>query len=344
MVKAKPADIKANLSELDPSFRAVLVYGPNEGLARERADRFSKQIVDDLADTFNVARPTSDQVRADPPLLQDEMSALSMVGGRRLVRLDRAGDSVSWAVANVLQTKVGDALLVITAGDLGPRSKLRRLIEADPAALAVPCYEDSQNDIVQLIRQELSDRGLSLEPDAMAYLQTNLGSDRMISRSELAKLALYMEGREPASISLDDARSVVGDSSAWALDDIASAAAQGDVQRLDLMLERAEARHDSAISILRTLSRRLERLYLVCGLMEENHSYDGAASVLRPPLFFKDKSSFRAQTAKWSAASLGRALELVAEAEGQCKSTGFPDFAIASRTCLQIATAAGRKL
>ncbi len=343
MVRAKPADIQANLRELDPGFRAVLVYGPNEGLSRERADRFSKQIVDDLADTFNIARPTSDQVRADPPLLQDEMSAISMVGGRRLVRLDRAGDSVSGAVANVLETKVGDALLVITAGDLGPRSKLRRLIEADPGALAVPCYEDTEEDIVQLIRQELSDRGLSIEPDAMAYLRTNLGSDRMISRSELAKLALYMEGREPTSVSLDDARSVVGDSSAWALDDIASAAAQGDVRRLDLMLERAEARRESAISILRTLSRRLERLYFVCGLMEENNSYDAAVSKLRPPLFFKDKPSFRAQTTKWSANSLGRALELVAEAEGQCKSTGLPDFAIAARACLQIATAAGRK-
>ena len=134
MVKAKPADIQANLRELDPSFRAVLLYGPNEGLARERADRISKQIVDDLGDTFNVAHPPSDQVKADPPLLQDEMSAISMVGGRRLIRLERAGDSVSGAIANVLETKVGDALLVITAGDLGPRSKLRRLIEADPAA------------------------------------------------------------------------------------------------------------------------------------------------------------------------------------------------------------------
>lgn len=343
MAKARPADIQVNLRELDPGFRVVLVYGPNEGLAREQADLFSKQIVDDLADTFNVARPTSDQVKADPPLLQDEMSAISMVGGRRLVRLDRAGDSISGAVANVLESKVGDALLVIMAGDLGPRSKLRRLIEADPEALAVPCYEDSAEDIVQLIRQELSDHGLSIEPDATVYLQTNLGSDRMISRGELAKLSLYMEGQEPTSISLDDARSVVGDSSAWALDDIASAAAQGDVRQLDLMLERAEARRDSAISILRTLSRRLERLYFVCGLMEESNSYDAAASKLRPPLFFKDKPAFRAQTTKWSAASLGRALELVVEAEGQCKSTGLPDFAIAARTCLQIATAAGRK-
>ena len=105
----------------------------------------------------------------------------------------------------------------------------------------------------------------------------------------------------------------------------------------------AEARRESAISILRILSRRLERLYFVCGLMEEANSYDAAASKLRPPLFFKDKPSFRAQTTKWSADSLGRALELVVEAEGQCKSTGLPDFAIAARTCLQIATAAGRK-
>jgi DNA polymerase-3 subunit delta len=343
MVKAKRADIQANLRELGTGFRAVLLYGPNEGLVRERADRFSKQIVDDLADAFNVVRPSGDQVKASLSLLQDEMSAISMAGGRRLVRFEGAGDSACAAVANVLESKLGDGLLVITAGDLGPRSTLRRLAESDPGALAVPCYEDSEQDLDQLIRRELSDRGLSLEPDAAAYLRSNLGSDRMVSRSELAKLSLYMAGRETTAISIEDVRSVVGDSSAWALDDIASAASQGDVRRLDQMLERAEARRESAVSILRALSRRLERLYFVCGLMEEENSFDVAALKLRPPVFFKDKPSFRAQATKWSTSALARALDLVAEAEGQCKSTGLPDFAIASRTCLQIATAAGRK-
>ena len=343
MVKAKPADVQANLKELSPKFRAVLVYGPNEGLVRERADRFSRQIVEDLSDTFNVARLSGDNVKASPAILQDEVSAISMVGGRRLVRLDGVGDAVSQAVANVLESTVGDGLLVVSAGDLGPRSKLRKIVESDAAALAVPCYADSEQDIDRLIRDALVQAGLKIEPDALAHLQANLGSDRMITRCELSKLVLYMEGREVTTVTVDDARAMIGDSSAWALEDIASAATQGDVKRLDLMLERAEARRENAVAILRALSRRLERLYFVCGLMEENQSFDAAASRLRPPLFFKDKPLFRAQSAKWSSTALVRALQLTTEAEVQCKSTGMPDFSIASRTCLQIATAAGRE-
>ena len=256
MVKAKPADIQANLKELSPKFRAVLVYGPNEGLVRERADRFSRQIVEDLSDTFNVARLSADNVKASPAILQDEVSAISMVGGRRLVRLDGVGDAVSQAVANVLESTVGDGLLVVCAGDLGPRSKLRKIVESDAAALAVPCYADSEQDIDRLIRDALVQAGLKIEPDALAHLQANLGSDRMISRSELSKLVLYMEGREVTTVTVDDARAMIGDSSAWALEDIASAATQGDVKRLDLMLERAEARRENAVAILRACADR----------------------------------------------------------------------------------------
>ncbi|MEE8370967.1 MAG: DNA polymerase III subunit delta [Sphingomonadales bacterium] len=342
MVKAKAADVRANLNRLGADFRAVLVFGPDDGVVRERLDIFSKQVVEDISDPFNVASPTPAQIKDDPALLLDEVSAISMMGGRRLVRVDGASDVITGSVENVLESQVGEGLLLIGAGDLNPRSKLRKLFEAAGNAIAIPCYADSAAELEQMIRDMLRKAGYSADGDAMAYLLANLGSDRMISRSEISKLLLYLEGGDEKTVSLADVRAIIGDSGAWMLEDIASVAADGDIPGLDRLLERAEAGAENAVTILRVLVRRLQRLYFVSGLMAEGASFDSAAGKLRPPLFFKDKPAFRNQAGKWSPGSLTRALQLVSEAEIQCKSTGLPAFAIAARVCLQIATAARR--
>lgn len=52
LVKARASDIRANLAKLEPRFIAVLVYGRDEGMVRERADILARQIVEDVSDPF----------------------------------------------------------------------------------------------------------------------------------------------------------------------------------------------------------------------------------------------------------------------------------------------------
>src|SRR5690606_24588962 len=127
MVKAAARDIAQHLKSLPPQFAAVLVYGPNEGLVRERARQLGRQIVADLNDPFNVARLTSSLIIQDPARLADEAAAISMLGGRRLVLVEGADDAVTAALKAVLEDPKGDALILLQAADLPARSSLRAL-------------------------------------------------------------------------------------------------------------------------------------------------------------------------------------------------------------------------
>ncbi|GER02410.1 hypothetical protein JCM17846_00920 [Iodidimonas nitroreducens] len=94
MVKATKQQTEKALRALSPHIRGVLLYGPDEGMGREYADAIGRQIVDDLADPFRVARLGPDMVKATGSILADEMAALSMIGGRRLIRL--MGPAMRW--------------------------------------------------------------------------------------------------------------------------------------------------------------------------------------------------------------------------------------------------------
>ena len=112
------------------SWAAVLLFGSNMGLVRERADKCARAIVPDLNDAFRVSDLAGDALRKDPARLSDEAASISMFGGRRVVRVRDAGDALSDQFESYLEHHVGDALVVIEAGDLAKTSSLRKLFEA----------------------------------------------------------------------------------------------------------------------------------------------------------------------------------------------------------------------
>jgi DNA polymerase III subunit delta len=347
MVKIKTHEIKGHLQKLGTAFSGVLVYGPDEGLVRERADIISRQITPDLSDPFNVARPTLSQILVDPALLLDEFLSISMMGGRRVIRLDWAEEKIIQSITRALEDapkEGGSNLLIVTAGNLSPASKIRKLFEGSKIAVAIPCYPDSSRDIEDLVMEVFGANNLQAEAQAIVFLVSNLGSDRLITRSELEKVVLFVGNRQDRVITFEEVISLIGDNSTLKLNDIASAATGGNLIRLDLLLERAQNQGESAITILRALSRRVQQLHLVKGLIEGGQPIENALGKLRPLLFFKDRDVFKGQLFLWTTQKLGKALMLLSEAELGCKSTGSPDTAITSRACIQIALAAKKAL
>lgn len=338
-MKTKPRDIPAILKAIGPSVRAVLVFGRDEGLARERADIISKQVAPDLSDPFQVAKPSGEDIKAAPSLLLDEVAALSMMGGRRLVRVDGAGNEITASVKLVLDNGQGDGLLVMTAGDLKPTSSLRKLLEGAKNALAIACYEDNARDLMGLVQTVLADAGLAATQDAAAYLVDNLGGDRMVSRGELDKLVLY-KGTGGGQVTLEDAKACVGDTAALGLNQIAESVTAGDAKRLEKLLERARISGESAIAILRTLQGRLLRLHLARGHMDMGMNASDAVSRLRPPVFFAEKDKFQREVTRWTARNLERAMDILLEAELDCKTTGNPADIICARALLRLTKAA----
>jgi len=345
-MKLNKNDIAAQIKTLNPAYRAVLIYGRDEGLVRERADTIARQVVDDLRDPFLVAHVSPDQLKSAPYLLADEAAAISMMGGRRVIRVDGAGETVTEAAKSFLANAIGDGLVIITAGNIRATSALVKLFNVAKNAAAMACYEDDQSNLQSLIFEVLGQYSLRAEPAAVAYLQVNLGSDRMVSRGELEKLALYMgAGKGPdrdsgGTVSLAAARACVGDSGTLTLDMIAAATTGGDLTILDETIFKAFNRGENAIPILRNLARRLQKLHLIRGRMDQGIPADKAVMAVVYSPYSPERKSLMAQLGKWSTAKLGNALDIVMAAEADCKITGLPAEAICARACLRIANAA----
>lgn len=342
-MKVKPWEADGFVRAADAKVRAVLLFGPDDGLARERARVLGRQVVGDLNDPFRVANIAGAELGDDPARLGDEAAAISMTGGRRLIRIEGATETATTALAAFLDHPRGDSLIVVTAGDLKPRSRLRRIFEASPVAAAVPCYADDPRALEALIREVLGAQGRGIEPAALDFLLAHLGADRAVSRGELDKLALYMSGAGAAAeVTLEDAAACVGDSAALSLDQATDAMLAGDLGALDRALARTFSAGQSPISVLRAASGRLRRLHRLTALVDRGTAFETAVRKLRPPAFSREARLLSGYLGHWPAGKLIRALEIVTEAELRCKATGMPAETVCARACLSVAAAARR--
>jgi DNA polymerase-3 subunit delta len=326
--------------------KAVLLYGPDGGLVRERMTALTRLIAQDPDDPFRVAEFSCALLRDDPARLADEAAAMSLGGGRRVVRWrDADADArletvVAHAFAAWFENPVGDSFMIVTAGDIGARAKLVAVFEAAEAGAAVACYADDARALEGVIRDTLKAHGLTATPEALAWLADRLGGDRELSRRELEKLALY---KGSGTVSEDDARACIGDSAAFDLDDLIYAVGDGDQATVQRVYGRLMAEGASPVTVIGAAARHFLRLHETRGRLNDGKGLDQAIMALRPPVFFKFKGRFQAQAGHWSEANIVRALDLLNEAELQAKSTDMPAEAIAERALMQIAQAGARR-
>ncbi len=350
-MKIPPARADSFVRNPGEDIRAVLLYGPDAGLVRERADGLLRAMVDDPADPFRVTSLSAADLAGDPARLLDEAASLSLTGGRRVVLVSEAGDAASGPLGEVLDGAPGDAFIIVQSGPLPPRSALRKAFENADTGAAIACYAAEGGGLTDFIRGMLAAENLRPSGDALAFLADHLGSDRQLTRREIEKLVLFMGGGpggdgagggELREIELADAVACVGDSAALTLDDAVYSAADGDYAGLDRVVDRLFLEGVAPVAILRATGRHFQRLHLVAARVAGGADAGQAMAGLRPPVFFKQKNRFRAQIGWWSGSALGRALALLTEAETQSKSTGMPDKAVCSRALMALANSAAR--
>lgn len=324
----------------DPKVRGVLIYGPDEGQVRERAAAIARCIVPDANDPFHIADLTPEDIGSDPTRLVDEATSLSMLGGRRLIRLAGATDKLAPACAGLEAVPTGtDSLVVVEGGDLNPRSALRKLFEGGARLAAIACYVDDAAGLARVIRETLAADKIMPDLDAVAYLASSLLGDRALARRALEKLSLYLgtDGKTLRKLTLGDAIAAVGDAAALDLDDPVRAAAEGDRVQTDRALARLLEEGTAPVAILRVAQTYFRRLHQARAAWESGQSLDTAMSGLRPPVFFKQVPQFRRQVERWKLPLLGQALDRLVECEAATKETGAPAELLLGRTFIRLA-------
>lgn len=348
MILSKRPEIDRFLARPDAAMRAVLLHGKDRSGVAERAQVLGRTVVADLNDPFNVTLLTEGDIDAGDGRLEDALAAMSMMGGRRLVRV-RLGGSVKTGVDKALAEALKqhadgafnpDSLLVIEADALGRDSALRKAAEAATGAAAIACYEDETGDVARMTREALAADKVGLTADALERFVARLPRERGLMRQEIERLALYIGPGSGRTLDLEGLEAHLGVEPDASLQDAALDAFGGRAEKAQGALRRAFAEGESAVSALRQLSLQLQKLRRIAVLTANGAGAKEAAKAAG--VFWKQEAEMLRQARSWRLELLEEVHEALYAADAAVRSTGSPDQLLAERAVLEIAAKARR--
>ena len=345
-VNARDADVR--VKNPDPSIKAYLIYGPDRGLAHERATTLVNAVLEDPDDPFALTQLTEEDLKSDPAALADAMAAMSLTGGQRLVRVRLSGETGSGPIIDYISdlengSVASQTVLVVESGDLTPRGKLRKTFEPAKNAYAIACYADTAQTLGILVDDLLKGENLTIAPEARMNWLPRLEGDRALARGEIEKLILYkgLAGqREPGDdqITLADIEAVAADQGEAQMDAVLEPALLGRLAEADKAYVRSISAGGSPVAILRSLQRRLDQL----GAVQAAGGSDIAMAKAGVPRFGPPANAFKQQMSVWRGRRLEHARQLAFDAERQVKRSGSPAESLVSELLLRLARGAAQ--
>lgn len=309
MAQKKSHEVDRWLVHPDNHITIVLIYGPDKGLVSERASIFARKTGLPLDDPFSVIKMDAGDADQEGRLL-DEARTVPMFADRRLVWVRGITSHLAIAkdVAALIAEPVTDAIILLEAGDLKKTSLLRKAVEDAHSAMALPCYADNDRSIDALIDEGLAKAGLRISLDARQLLKANLGGDRLASRGEIDKLALYCACSK--EVSADDVRTLIGDVSALSADEVVDTVLCGSVDEFDRLFSRHISGGHHAFVLLAAALRQIHSLQILREQLEKSAKNPSAIiAAARPPVFFNRRHSVERALTRWSQSMLQSAAD-----------------------------------
>jgi DNA polymerase-3 subunit delta len=323
MTAIKRGDLARVLAGWTPEIRLFLLAGPDESGTREAGAQIAAALAD-ATDPMSLTDLAADELKSDPGRLADEAAAISMFGGRKLVRVTGAGDSSLEAARLLLEAPAAGNPVLMLAGDLSKASGLRKLAEEAAGARLLVAYTMDAREAAGWLQAKAREAGLRLEPGVGERLLAATGNDGGVLASELAKFALYLDASPETPRTLERAHLALlgADSAEEDLSALVAAVVAGDARAVERQLRLLAG--GTAILALRAMARRLLQMAEARAAVDGGMQPLQAVKALRPPVFWREQDTMAAALARWPLPRIRAGLEAMLAGERAIKTAGSP--------------------
>ena len=305
-MKATQRDFASVAPRAAQAARVFFLCGPDEAGAHDGA----AHILGLLPEAGERIELSGADLRRDPVLLGDEARSTSLFGGTRHIMVRVQGDEAHDSVAILLNSSVETCPVLIVATGASDKSRTAKLLAPRADALVAMFHPPDVQAIVSVVRQMASGAGLRMGGDIAERIARGSGLDTRLARSEVEKLALYLDA-SPESPRTADAAALAAIGAATEEDGfmpLVNAVLAGEARRIPGELRRMREMGLNPVGLLLAFERRAAQLGQLAARMERSRDIAGMleAEVAARRVFWKDKRDLAVQLGKWRGARLER--------------------------------------
>ena len=269
-----------------------LIYGENEGLKNE--------IIRNLEKIFKGSIENYDetQIINNNELFYEKMFNQSFFEKEKVIIINRCSDKIFEVIENIIERENSDIKIILNAGVLDKKSKLRNLFEKRRELVIVPTYKDNSITLADIAKRFFNNYKISISQETINLLVNRCNGDRGHLKSELDKILIYIHGKK--SINLEEIYKLTNLAENFNINELVDTALSKNSQKTSDIINESNYKSDDGILILRTFLQKAKRLLNLYEKLDENSSLDGLVDNYKPPIFWKDKPIVKKQLENWS--------------------------------------------
>ena len=270
----------------------ILFYGINEGSKSEKINELVKEI-----DKENIFRYDEKHVLDNQNNFFDQLLNKSLFQDKKFIIINRVTDKFFKIFDEIFIRKPEDTIVIINAGPLEKKSKLRTFFEKDKKMICSPFYEDTFEILSKLIQDFLRKNKISLSQSNINLLINRCSKDRANLINELNKIKFFTIKNKKTST--EDLLKLINLSENYSINELIDCClAKKKSKTLNILNENIFDDND-CILIVKTFLSKAKKLLDLCKKFDEFKDIDFVVNNYKPPIFWKDKEITKEQIKKW---------------------------------------------
>ena len=319
--------LKVNLKEN----HFFLLYGLNEGHKKEIIEEKFKKFYMDSVYTYDESEILQNQDNFFNNIL-----SRSFFENDKLIIISRATDKINNLIEEIIEKKIEDLVIVLNAGILEKKSKLRSLFEKSKKIICVPFYEDNSQTLSEIVNKFLTENKIQISQQLINLVVQRCRGDRQNLKNELEKIKNFINNK--SKINPEDFLKLTNLAENYSVSElIDNCLAKNKRRTINILNENSYSAED-CILIIRTFLIKSKRLLKLLKEVKNNKNIDNVISSFRPPIFWKDKEIIKQQIKKWSYDSSEKLLYKINETELLIKKNSTSSINILSNFIIEQAT------
>ena len=305
----KSFELERNIKSI-LNYKFILIYGENIGLK----EVFKKKIVN-LNKNAEIINLYLEDIAKNKDIILKEIKNISLFNEEKVIIVNQANEKIYTEIESLINVKENVRIIVI-ADLLDKRSKLRNLFEKEKSFAIIPCYNDNDITLRNLVQNELKDFKY-FNSNTINMIISYSNSNRKTIINNIEKIKSFYEKR---ILSEDSLEVLLNSDRNEIFENIRDASLNGDKKKLNDLLGNFNFTNEDAYFYLNMINYRLIKLLEIHRQNINNSNYNNAINNMKPPVFWKDKPVFLKLLQKWDKQRVIGALEYLGKTEKKIKN------------------------
>ena len=279
------------LNKIEDSTIFYLLYGKNEGLKAECINEILKK------DNGKIFRYEERELKDETESFYENILSGSLFENNKVIIINRASDKIYEVIQNLIDRNINNIKIILNAGILETKSKLRSLFEKNKNLVCIPTYPDNHDTLSRLITFFLKKENISISQQNINLIIDKCNGDRNILNNELNKIKNYSKNKK--KITSAEILKLINLSENYALSElIDNCLAKNKSKTINILNENNYNAEDSIV-ILRTFLSKAKRILKLAIQLDLNKDINKTINSAKPPIFWKEKEIVKVQLEKW---------------------------------------------